>query len=613
MGEIEARVKLFVFDSEGEWEDQGIFLVCVESCNIEIQDEETFEVRYKFEIKNIVTHRQNESIICWMDKQSIKYALSFQKNEDAEIFWLYLNKKEESTNVLNTLPEPTFENIQKIIEAFSNDGAFELINNSWLETLCANVEKNKETHEKLSQFFPVFKRLINLSKFNVYEGLLKNPHFSAVFLVIEADPDKCFNMNFCGYFHTKVKFVNFLGISDQLLIDNINLAFRVLCLKESLMSFSFTEETNAALINFYHTIWDVVIGKYVSMAEVRMELLNKVMSKDLNAFSFINEVVENSKFVGLGTRFALYTALKSDEILNYMGKAWNHPNIGKNVNRIIFDTYYTIAIVDTKIIFDIFLKDPSFFIRLFKESADSEMEVFHKSCELLKELLKSDYLLTYDHFFKGFYEEILPYFLLKIVPESLNKDLVECYEDILQIFEHCILNDSVSIRFFIITKNFHNVLGELLKCDYKTLKITVFQVIKSVILRKDLFLIGNLIRTDIISRVLELFNENSNKENMIFSSTLSLFEAIKSTKYNKLIDYSLGLLNKAHHSPILQIFLLGDHKGGESDESKPDSTQKTPEEQCVQSSATEDQLVRKRLSSTYEEPIKKQSLDYDTD
>ena len=606
MGEIEARVKLFVFDSEGEWEDQGIFLACVGSSNIEIQDEETLELRYKFEIKNIKTHRQNESIICWIDEHSNKYALSFQQNEEAERFWLYLSQPEVSTNIFNSLPEPTFENIPKIIEIFSNDEAFELVNYSWLETLCENVEKNKDIEEKLSQFFAIFKRLINLSKFNVYEGLLKNPHFLAVFLVIESDPVKCFYMNFSEYFHTKVKFINFLGINDQLLIDNINLAFRVLCLKESLMSCSFTEEANAALINFYHTIWDVVIGKYVSMAEVRLELLNKVMSNDLNAFLFINEVVENSKFVGLGARFALYTALKSDKILNYMGKAWNNPETGKKVNRIIFDTYYTIAVVDTKIIFDVFLEDCQFFIRLFKESADCEMEVFHKTCELLKELLKSDYLFTCDHFFKGFYDEVLPYFLLKIVPESLNKDCVEYYEEILQVFVHCILNDSVSIRFFIITKNFHNVLGELLKCSFKSLKITVFQVIKSIILRKDLFLIGNLIRTDVMLRVLELFNENSNKENMIFSMTLSLFEAIKSTQYNKLISYSVGLLNKTQHSLILKKFFQED----ESDLSNPDSTQKTPKDTNVQGSLNEDQLIGKRLSSTYEEPIKKQNLDF---
>lgn len=616
MGEIEARVKLFVFDTETEWSDQGIFLVGIENESIQIQDEETLELKFKFDIKSITVHRQNESIICWMDTESIKYAISFQHTQAADSFWSGLSKVQSDSHSLSVLPDPYIENIPEIVERLFNDDCLELISNTWLTSLCENIEKLGNDFKKIGEYFEIFKKLINLSRFNIFEGLLKNPHFLAVFIVIESDPDKTFTMNFCEYFENKVKFVNILAICDQVLIENINLAFRVLCLKESLMSSSFSEEAFSSLNSFYHTIWDSVINKFVSMTEPRMELMTKVISHDVNAFYFINEVVENSKFIGLGTRFALYTALKSDKTLNYMVKSWNYKSIETSVNRVIVNTYHTIASVDTKIVFDVILEENQAFIGIFKESAELDLEIFQKTCELLKELLKSDYLLKSDHFFKGFYEEILPFFLNKLLAESANRDSVEHCEEILQVFSHCILDDFVTIRFFIISKKFHNVLCELLITNHKTLKIAVIQVIKSIIIRKDHYLIGNLIRTDIIPRVLQLFSENAPKENLTFSSILSLFQAIRSTEYTRLIEYSLGLLNKDQHSLIIELLTENENEVKKNSQAKDknkdpaaEPISQNTETETLQEPFKEAQVLGKRMSNSYQEPNKKQSID----
>lgn len=557
MTETGSRVKLFLLDELGQWIDRGIGLASITQKVVEIHNEDTFELTNSFAIEEITPHRQSETILCWTDSKLNNYALSFQQIEEAELFW---NCFCEILRIANGskgkfLP-PTEENVSKILEFLNSNSDIKDLPENWLDELNKNVLEKVENQECMKKYFEIYKVLINLGKMSVYEDLLLSESYIAVFKVLEFDSEISFRQNFPTYFAEEAKFNNFLEIADRKFVDLVNLAHRVLCLKEALMSKSFKDPTIQMLWNFHIKLWNDIILYFVNLAEARASLLLSISENELSGYLLLNEALNFSKFINNNTRGSFYEALKNDGILKTLQKKWQlEDNNQSKIRRIILEAFYTIALLSPKFVIDSFTDLPEkLYIQIFKDSIVSDLESQQKTSELLKLLMQSQNFAVYPSFFKSLYDDVILSYLPLINASIINPDSYDSVHEILSIISHCLVNDSFTIRYFFITNNVINLINLIIKDSVAALKISAIKTLKAILVRKDTFLLNIMIKSDTITVILNVFASVHKKEGMLFSCILSFFNDLKKNDYRSLIDYVKSILTNYDFPEIGTIF-----------------------------------------------------------
>ena len=193
------------------------------------------------------------------------------------------------------------------------------------------------------------------------------------------------------------------------------------------------------------------------------------------------------------------------------------------------------------------------FIQIFKELITSEIELIKKSVEILIILIKPALVTSDQGFFKDIYDEILSFYIEKLMVPVINTENLESVTEILEILTHCLANDTFNIRFFFISKNITTILNNLIKHSPTEIKISAIKVLKSIISRKDTFLINNMIKSECISLVFDTFMINNATENLFFSCVLSLIVELKQNRFKPLQTYVSNLLLR-YNNAILNSF-----------------------------------------------------------
>ncbi|OMJ96155.1 hypothetical protein SteCoe_336 [Stentor coeruleus] len=557
MNETGSRVKLFLLDDVGQWIDRGIGLASITQKVLEIHNEDTFELANSFVIEDITPHRQSETILCWTDSVLNNYALSFQQIEGAEMFWnSFCEIHRIAKGSKGKFLPPIEENLDKIVEFLNCTLDIKDLTGDWLEELNKNVLENIENQECMKKFFEVYKILINLGKINVYEGLLLSESYVAVFKVLEFDSEISFKQNFPNYFAEEVKFNNFLKITDKKFLDLVNLAHRVLCLKEALMSRSFKDPTIQILWNFQIKLWNDIIMYFVNLAEARSSLLLSLSENNLSGYLLLSEALHFSKFINDNSRGSFYEALKNDGILKTLQKKWQFEHSDQvKIRRVILEAFYCIALLSPKLVIDSFTDlSEKLYIQILKDSIISDIESMQKTSELLKLLMQSQNFAIYPIFFKSLYDDVILSYLPLINVNIITSDSYDSVHEILSIISHCLLNDSFTIRYFFITNNVINLVNLIIKDSIAALKISAIKTLKAILVRKDSFLINIMIKSETITVILDTFTSVHNKEGVLFSCILSFFNDIKKNDHWLLIDYVKNMLNDYDFPEIGKIF-----------------------------------------------------------
>ena len=552
MTETPARAKLFCLDNFGRWEDKGIGHVSKKQNSIQINSEDTSELMLHFTIEKITAFKQSETIIQWTDKNSNIYALSFQQTESAILFWTFFQEFlcTESLNEC-TLPEVNEENVEEIVKVLKNEDGRKNISITWVSELCKFVLDSK-LYEK---FFVVFKELVNLAKFEVFEAILTDKNFVAIFKALDTDPERSFTTGFDKFLENDAKFVNFVGISDEGLIRKIHFAYRILCLKENLMSKSFKEYTFQCLCNFHLVIWNQIVLDMIGLSEVRMEIHSWLRKGELQAFAMISESFQNSRFVSSSTRLLYYTSLKNEGILGTMLKGWTSTGESSiRIKRIIIDTLLTISYVSPTLVIETFRELPEkSYIKILKSSIDLEAEILQKTSELIKSLFTSDCLSQFHSFFLDFYDQIFPFFLSKLNTRYLKSDILDVSIEILQLFSDLLSKDQFSMQVFLISQSQIPVISGLLRHSSKPIKLASIKLIKSLVRTQDTTLQKELFKSRIFFNVFKLFQDNKHQEGMIFSSILSLCKELNSSS-DSIRQHVIEVLTSFNLPEISSIF-----------------------------------------------------------
>lgn len=623
MNETPLRVKLFCLDNLGRWEDKGIGHVNRVNNSIEICSEETKETILHFSIEKITAFRQSDTIIQWSDKNSNNYALSFQQIEAADSFWSIFREFLSVESLIEcecNLPPPTVENVDDIVKILQNEDGMRHINTTWISDLCKNTVEGQDSQGKLKKFFFVFRELINLCKLEIFEAILTDCNFLAIFKALDRDEDRSFSPDFSKYFEQEARFVDFLNINDEGLSRRAHFAHRILCLKENLMSKSFKEYTIQCLCNLHLVIWNQIILDLLKMDEFRSAWVRALGRGEVNAFLMLNETFQNSRFVSSATRNLFYSLLKNEGFLFEAQKAWFlECNENVKIKRIVIDVFIYISYLNPGLLIDAFMNTTEvYYVRIFKNTFECELEIMQKSAELIKILFNPDHISANPLFFTEFYQEIFPFLYTKLTSRFLKNDEIDTAIEVLQLLSECFSKDPEPIRQFFQGKNFIVLLNSLIKTGTKAIKISALKVIKSIIIANDTILWKDLIKNNSLNIIFKCFQENSQSEGMIFSSVLSLCKEIQKNLSFEAKRQVLNVLSAFHLDIIDRIFqdsvelpkleirrsrnfsfdLTASEVFVDSDKNSP--TIETGELEC------ESRLPGKRQSESCKEPEKKQ-------
>ena len=547
MDALEARVKFFMLGQENDWNNQGIYLVRLEENCLQFLDEGFRDVIFEVGLADEQTERQSESVICFANRNGNKYAASFQCVEKAQ--WLWMKMMEYKEN--KCLAFPSLKNLQKIRDVLNNKSKMNLVTEEWINSLCVSYTENfSKTSSQL--YFSIFQSLINSKNISIINGILKHPKFLIAFQVLEEDSKKSFTLNYLSFFQEKVTFINLLSIQNQDMIEDINLAYRLLCLRDSLFSQSFPEETASFLKNMYSKKWDDILLRFQESPTLKIELMQKISSNDPNAFLLIQEIINHSHIVNAFTKSAIFECFKSVNLFKYILESAIFHKQNPKIMSIAIATFKMITKEDPVIIFELFSENCEDLVKIIEASFGSELETFTNFCELISEMINSDYLVDGSDFFNIFSEKLLPSFLKQLSKNNFNK-ITEFVLVILKICTDCIRTGICSLRNILIESNFNLIIFDIFNLKDKILMIEVVQVIKVQIDIGDEFLVMNLMETGILLRIVETFVVFSVKENLIFSCIFALILKVFESDNLKLISY-VEELSKVKKFFVLNFF-----------------------------------------------------------
>lgn len=554
MNEISARVKLFYLDGQGQWTDKGIGLASISTSTIEVASEETLESMLNSQLLKITPYRQSDTILCWSDEQNNHYALSFQQVNCADSFWNIFREFASIEKIIEPQVAPPIPaNIEEIVNMLSEEINVKGIDKEWLNQLNKETISHKADNMLMGRYFFIYKELINLGRLEVLQGILISENFLAVFCALEHDEDLAFQQEFVKYFEGHIEFNNVLQIHDQTLIDLIHFAHRVLCLKEALMSKSFKESTLQALWTIHLSAWNQIITKFIGLPEVRANLILKVSEFCPEAFGFLDEVLSFSKFISNSARMLFYESLDRDGIIKQLQKSWfKDSNDTIRAKKITLEMFSCVSQILPKLLIDCFCNtEGKLYLQIFKEAIQGDLDSVQKAIETLKALLQPNLFASNQNFFKGIYDEVLSFYVDYLA--TLDRNL-ETSGEILNLLSHCLTVDTFAIRLLFISKNVVNMLNSLIKSAPSQLKISAIKVFKSIIIRKDAFLVSNMIKSESISTVLNIFTAQCNRENLLFSSILSLLSEIQKSELKILQTHVSGLIPYCNSEILTQFY-----------------------------------------------------------
>ena len=604
MDALEARIKLFMLGPENDWIDQGIFWIRLEEDCLQFLDEEFFDVIFEIKLSCEQMARQSESVICIANANGNKYAASFQCIEKAERFWIDMMEFKESLY----LALPSLENLERILFVLSNKNKLNLVTQEWLSLLCQSYDENV-SKESNRLYFNIFQILINSKNSSIVEGILKNPKFFTVFQALENDSKKSFTLDYFTHFQEKVKFINLLSIQKNNMIEDINIAYRILCLKESLFSQSFPEETSSFLKNMYCKKWDDILLSFTDSNELIIELMRKVISNDPSAFFLIEEIMRHCQMVHIFTKSKIFECFKLVNLFKFMLESANFQKSNPKIMSISIETFKMIAKEDPRIIIDLFSENVEELIKIIENSFGCELEIFTNFCELISELINSDFLVNYCDFFNIFSEKLLPSFLKYLSTKDFD-NITEFIIAILRVCTDCIRRVDLQLNNILKAHRFNSIIFDIFNIKDKVLMIEIVQVIKAQIDNRDEYLVMSLLESGILLRLIEVFVHFSVDQNLVFSCIFSLILKVLESENLKLVAF-LEDLSKEEKFNILSFFFPKYLCKAESQFSPDSNKEDNKIENCMNNNLDcfdeiNHQIVGvKRNNSDYESPVKK--------
>ena len=639
------RVKLYLLNENGQWDDKGIGYVFLAN---EIQEESNFdggfenstaakmdkklimlkettnETIFNIDIlkENIEFHNQRGTILTWKKMGSLdedNIAISFQEKEGiAEIFknikiinGIILEDEdffEEETpfevfrevttenlpNIYREIPpdmdeskiqdlvnylegtncefikklglllnseEKKIEEVKSSLSLNSLETDVSLINNkdNYKESINEITEKiinmgegegrksesnNKAAffNENINYIFNIVKNMILYGNKALLELLFDDDNYLISFGALEYDNQSYKIIPHRKYFTEIVKFKNPLNLKDPILIQRIKQNLRLTYLRDTALGRVINENTNKSINLIIQMNYSEIIQFFINNTDFLKVLFSQMESEEISvkkdALLLLTELMSFSKNVA-SSRVTFNEVLCENGILPILSKLIEQ-NSKNNEN----DSISELININVVEIFISILSSVPVLIRQYL--VDNEGKTLSQLTNLL--LFHDNFPIKYEisqifktliegegeasdkkKFFSSTIDKFISYLNSPCSKTQNQNEISTTIQIIIEIFLTWFNNMDFDSRFWLDKHKINLIIIQLLKDKSRTVTLYAIKLLKIILEICENYIALHIITNDLCNILINLFNENSKKNNIIFSCLLNFFDSLSQT------------------------------------------------------------------------------------
>ena len=639
------RVKLYLLNENGQWDDKGIGYVFLAN---EIQEESNFdggfenstaakmdkklimlkettnETIFNIDIlkENIEFHNQRGTILTWKKMGSLdedNIAISFQEKEGiAEIFknikiinGIILEDEdffEEETpfevfrevttenlpNIYREIPpdmdeskiqdlvnylegtncefikklglllnseEKKIEEVKSSLSLNSLETDVSLINNkdNYKESINEITEKiinmgegergNSESsnkaaffNENINYIFNIVKNMILYGNKALLELLFDDDNYLISFGALEYDNQSYKIIPHRKYFTEIVKFKNPLNLKDPILIQRIKQNLRLTYLRDTALGRVINENTNKSINLIIQMNYSEIIQFFINNTDFLKVLFSQMESEEISvkkdAILLLTELMSFSKNVA-SSRVTFNEVLCENGILPILSKLIEQ-NSKNNEN----DSISELININVVEIFISILSSVPVLIRQYL--VDNEGKTLSQLTNLL--LFHDNFPIKYEisqifktliegegeasdkkKFFSSTIDKFISYLNSPCSKTQNQNEISTTIQIIIEIFLTWFNNMDFDSRFWLDKHKINLIIIQLLKDKSRTVTLYAIKLLKIILEICENYIALHIITNDLCNILINLFNENSKKNNIIFSCLLNFFDSLSQT------------------------------------------------------------------------------------
>ena len=639
------RVKLYLLNENGQWDDKGIGYVFLAN---EIQEESNFdggfenstaakmdkklimlkettnETIFNIDIlkENIEFHNQRGTILTWKKMGSLdedNIAISFQEKEGiAEIFknikiinGIILEDEdffEEETpfevfrevttenlpNIYREIPpdmdeskiqdlvnylegtncefikklglllnseEKKIEEVKSSLSLNSLETDVSLINNkdNYKESINEITEKiinmgegegrksesnNKAAffNENINYIFNIVKNMILYGNKALLELLFDDDNYLISFGALEYDNQSYKIIPHRKYFTEIVKFKNPLNLKDPILIQRIKQNLRLTYLRDTALGRVINENTNKSINLIIQMNYSEIIQFFINNTDFLKVLFSQMESEEISvkkdAILLLTELMSFSKNVA-SSRVTFNEVLCENGILPILSKLIEQ-NSKNNEN----DSISELININVVEIFISILSSVPVLIRQYL--VDNEGKTLSQLTNLL--LFHDNFPIKYEisqifktliegegeasdkkKFFSSTIDKFISYLNSPCSKTQNQNEISTTIQIIIEIFLTWFNNMDFDSRFWLDKHKINLIIIKLLKDKSRTVTLYAIKLLKIILEICENYIALHIITNDLCNILINLFNENSKKNNIIFSCLLNFFDSLSQT------------------------------------------------------------------------------------
>ena len=460
-----------------------------------------------------------------------------------------MEKNDENNNKDNKIEE---ESDKKEI----NDNDEDIENNNYNQQLIYKNLPMKNIH----YIFNIFKNLILIGDKSLTEALLDDELYLITFGALEYDFETMKSIPHRKYFKNIVKFKNPLNIKNPDIIKKINQNLRLTYLRDTALSRLIEDNAVKTINSILQYNHNDIIQFFLNNSIYLEMLLDQLKSEDLNikkeACLFLSEIIECSKDV-IQTRSTFSEYLFEQGILNIIGKIIedNLLNNKDDNNLEIKEKKEFIKITAVEIFIDVltsilivildYLKqenDHNFLkqltnIMLYSDNFGIKYEICQIYKTLIETQLKEKSSDRMDLFSEPF-QIMLKYLNYPISPlNALNHqkkiEISSTKQIIVEILITWFSLMNFNKQFWIEENKLDVIISNLLEEIDKVINLYTIKLLKCLINYTDPFICNKILTEKLCNNLINLFQNNMKKKNIIISCMMDFFEAL--SKKNEMI------------------------------------------------------------------------------
>ena len=460
-----------------------------------------------------------------------------------------MEKNDENNNKDNKIEE---ESDKKEI----NDNDEDIENNNYNQQLIYKNLPMKNIH----YIFNIFKNLILIGDKSLTEALLDDELYLITFGALEYDFETMKSIPHRKYFKNIVKFKNPLNIKNPEIIKKINQNLRLTYLRDTALSRLIEDNAVKTINSILQYNHNDIIQFFLNNSIYLEMLLDQLKSEDLNikkeACLFLSEIIECSKDV-IQTRSTFSEYLFEQGILNIIGKIIedNLLNNKDDNNLEIKEKKEFIKITAVEIFIDVLTSIPIVILDYLKQENDhnflkqltnimlysDNFGIKYEICQIYKTLietqLKEKSSDRMDLFSEPF-QIMLKYLNYPISPlNALNHqkkiEISSTKQIIVEILITWFSLMNFNKQFWIEENKLDVIISNLLEEIDKVINLYTIKLLKCLINYTDPFICNKILTERLCNNLINLFQNNMKKKNIIISCMMDFFEAL--SKKNEMI------------------------------------------------------------------------------